>query len=259
MIMKMKRKLPANVAMLSKLKTIDDDEDDEYCYSHSNNADVDEHKRKSPPEDMMDLLCNDHEDEMKIPANVAMFPKLKTIDEDEDEDVDEDNTKLPADGALECSISSVLEKSYAEQHSSEISSGYALFSIDDGWKQQAWLCRSGRPSDMLLCPLHCNTCHHDGMALVIVGNDNWVDGLKMTDDWYLEAFISRLTALANHDAHMTTVTFPTDDQVKLVLTPYPNKPIMETLPRGDATHFVSVIFNSNHFAVLYYDIKSCKV
>ena len=41
----------------------------------------------------------------------------------EDEDVDEDNAKLTADGALECSISSVLEKSYAEQHSSDISSG----------------------------------------------------------------------------------------------------------------------------------------
>ena len=58
---------------------------------------------------------------------------------------------------------------------------------------------------------------------------------------------------------MTTVPLPTDDKVMLVLTPYPNKPIMETLPCGDATHFVSVIFNSSHFAVLYCDINSGKV
>ena len=75
------------------------------------------------------------------------------------------------------------------------------------------------------------------MALVIVGNKNYVDCLKNMEDWYLEAFISGFTALANHDAHMATVPFPTDDQVMLVLTPYPNKPIMETLPRGDTTHF----------------------
>jgi hypothetical protein len=97
------------------------------------------------------------------------------------------------------------------------------------------------------------------MAMVIVGNDNYIDRLKMTEDWYSEAFISGFTALASHDAHMTTVPFPTDDKVMLVLTPYPNKPIMETLPRGDATHFFSVVFISSHFAVLYYNINSRKV
>ena len=81
----------------------------------------------------------------------------------------------------------------------------------------------------------------------------------MTEDLYSEAFISGFTALVSHDAHMTTVPFPTDDKVMLVLTPYPNKPIMETLPRGDATHFVAVVFDSSQFAVLYYDINSRKV
>ena len=54
--------------------------------SHSDDADVNEHKRKSPLEDMMDLFCSDHEDERKLPANVAMLPELKTIDGDEDDE-----------------------------------------------------------------------------------------------------------------------------------------------------------------------------
>ena len=59
---------------------------DEYFYSHLNDADVNEHKRKSLSEDKMDLFCNDHEDERKLSANVAMFSKLKTVDDDKDDE-----------------------------------------------------------------------------------------------------------------------------------------------------------------------------
>jgi len=41
----------------------------------------------------------------------------------------------------------------------------------------------------------------------------------------------------------------------LVTTAYPNEQVKETRPYGSATHFVSVVYNRQHFAVLYYDIN----
>jgi hypothetical protein len=43
----------------------------------------------------------------------------------------------------------------------------------------------------------------------------------------------------------------------MVSTHYPIKPILEVLGYGDTMHFVSVVFNMDHFAVLYYDIAKC--
>jgi len=40
----------------------------------------------------------------------------------------------------------------------------------------------------------------------------------------------------------------------MVFFPYSNKPVNEILPYGNTTHFVSVVYNRLHFAVLYYDI-----
>ena len=45
----------------------------------------------------------------------------------------------------------------------------------------------------------------------------------------------------------------------IVLTPYPNNPVNEILPYGSTMHFVSVVWNSQHYAVLYYDIDECTV
>ncbi len=45
----------------------------------------------------------------------------------------------------------------------------------------------------------------------------------------------------------------------MVSTPYPNKPILEVLGYGATMHFVSFVFNTDHFAVLYYDIAKCTV
>ena len=95
--------------------------------------------------------------------------------------------------------------------------------------------------------------------MVHVGSDNYIDCLKMTEDCYSEAFISGFAALVSHDAHMSTAPYPTGNQVMMVLTPYPNQPIIETIPRGDATHFVSVALNHEHYGVLYYDITNHKV
>jgi len=45
------------------------------------------------------------------------------------------------------------------------------------------------------------------------------------------------------------------DRIMIVFTPYPNKQVNEILPYGSMTHFVSVVYNRQHFAVLYYDIN----
>jgi hypothetical protein len=95
--------------------------------------------------------------------------------------------------------------------------------------------------------------------LVIVGNDNYVDRLKVTTDWFMEGFITGFTALVCNDAHISTSLYPTGDQVMMVFNPYPNQPIIETIPRGDATHFVSVALNHEHYGVLYYNITNRKV
>jgi hypothetical protein len=44
--------------------------------------------------------------------------------------------------------------------------------------------------------------------------------------------------------------FKTKDRIMMVSTPYPNKPILEILGYGGIMHFVSVVFNMDHFAVL---------
>ncbi len=65
--------------------------------------------------------------------------------------------------------------------------------------------------------------------------------------------------MIQHDAHMTIPPFKNEDRIMMVSTPYPNKPILEVLGYGATTHYVSVVFNTDHFAVLYYDIIKCTV
>ena len=45
----------------------------------------------------------------------------------------------------------------------------------------------------------------------------------------------------------------------MVFSKYPDAPIKEIFPCGDVMHFVSVVFNKNHFAVLYYNIANHRV
>jgi hypothetical protein len=40
----------------------------------------------------------------------------------------------------------------------------------------------------------------------------------------------------------------------MVFSPYPNNPLNEILPYGSTKHFVSVVWNRQHYKVLYYDI-----
>ena len=45
----------------------------------------------------------------------------------------------------------------------------------------------------------------------------------------------------------------------MVFVPYPNNPVKEILPYGDTMHFASVVWNCQHYAVLYYDIDKQSV
>jgi hypothetical protein len=65
--------------------------------------------------------------------------------------------------------------------------------------------------------------------------------------------------MIQHDTHMTLPPFKTEVWIMMVSTPYPNKPILEILGYGDTAHFVSVVFNTDLFSVLYYGIAKCTV
>ncbi len=65
--------------------------------------------------------------------------------------------------------------------------------------------------------------------------------------------------MVQHDAHIATPKYKNSDRVFMVFTPYPNNPVNEILPYGSTTHFLSVVWNRQHYTVLYYDIDKRSV
>jgi hypothetical protein len=65
--------------------------------------------------------------------------------------------------------------------------------------------------------------------------------------------------MIQHDAHVIIPPFKNEDPIMMASTPYPNKPILEVLGYGDMMHFISIIFNTENFALLNYDIAKCTV
>jgi hypothetical protein len=101
----------------------------------------------------------------------------------------------------------------------------------------------------LQCHLDCDQCQRGCTYAVKIGNETYVHHLWTTIDWYSTEFIAEFMTMIQHDAHMTIPPFKTEDLIMMVSTPYPNKPFLEVLGYGDRTHFVSVVFNMDHFAV----------
>jgi hypothetical protein len=130
------------------------------------------------------------------------------------------------------------------------------YTTAEAWAQKAKLSTdpNADTNDCLQCRLECNQCYSIGKLLVFVGNPSYVHRLTYTQDWYSLGFIYGFLALVEHDAHMSTPPFPTAAKVMMVYNAYPNAPITLILGYGEATHFVSIVLNSSHFAVLYYDI-----
>lgn len=144
-----------------------------------------------------------------------------------------------------------------------VSAGYKLFSIEEGWIQQAELCRSeNKNNNVLHCCLYCADCNANSGGLVFtvpVGNTDYIHKFENTSDWYSHTFINGFIALVQHDTHMSQPPFKNQDhRIMLVYRDYfpqTTLSLTDILPYGTATHFVSVAFRRSHFVVLYYDIE----
>jgi hypothetical protein len=96
----------------------------------------------------------------------------------------------------------------------------------------------------------------------MVASESLVHRYTATQDWYDQGFLEGFIALVQHDAHIQRAGYKTDDKkIMMVMCPSPKSVIDEEhlLPYGDATHFVSPVYDSSHFAVLYYDLYECTV
>jgi hypothetical protein len=65
--------------------------------------------------------------------------------------------------------------------------------------------------------------------------------------------------MIQHDAHLSTPNYKNTDRVMMVFCTYPKRQVTEILSYGNATHFVSVVFHKQHYAMLYYNIANCSV
>ncbi len=128
-------------------------------------------------------------------------------------------------------------------------------SIDEAWKFYA---DRNSTAECVNCRLQCEVCQELGALGIPILDDNAVDRFRTSDEWYGSDFIAGFCTLVAHDAHCDDTPqapYRNDHRIMMVYCPYPSGDIKEVLPiQQNATHFVSVVFNAGHFAVLYYDI-----
>ncbi len=133
-------------------------------------------------------------------------------------------------------------------------------SIDEAWNFYA--ARKSKAT-VVNCHLQCDFCIDGGMLGIPIGDDSYGNTHHNTEIWYPSDLIAGFCSLVAHDAHtdvLPQAPYQSDHRIMMVYCPYPNGEIKEVLPIHDnATHFVSVVFNASHFAVLYYDIKARSV
>ncbi len=95
--------------------------------------------------------------------------------------------------------------------------------------------------------------------MIPVGDAAYEHMYRHSMQWYPTNLIAGFCSLVEHDAHTNMAPHPPyknlGSRVVMVYCPYQDAPIKEVLPiRNNATHFVSVVFNGSHFAVLHYDL-----
>jgi hypothetical protein len=119
----------------------------------------------------------------------------------------------------------------------------------------------GVPEGYLNCCLTCKVCNDycglstGGYSRVWLPDDKLMDRYYVSQDWYETEFIMGFVLLSIHDTHTSQPLHPTDHKVMPVITMYPNSVIhQKTFDVVNTTHFVSVVFAKQHFAVLYYDL-----
>lgn len=140
-----------------------------------------------------------------------------------------------------------------------LSDRWGQFTIDQAWK--AVVDKNLMATDeykMLMCRLQCDECRSCGTMAVVIGDEKYDHDCRLSERWYDTQFIAGFCTLLDHDAHMKLKPIPrptNDHRIMMVYCPYPKAEIKEVLAvRNNATHFVSVVFNQSHFAVLYYNL-----
>ncbi len=109
------------------------------------------------------------------------------------------------------------------------------------------------------CCLDCDQYQHGCKHALEIGNETYMNHLLTTKDWFTTKFVAGFMAMIQHDTHMPTPPFKIKDRIIMVPTHFPNKQILKVLSYGDATHLISVVFKTDHFVVLSYDIENCTV
>ncbi len=85
----------------------------------------------------------------------------------------------------------------------------------------------GKDYNTLMCHLDCVQCQCGSTYALENGTAAYMHCLQNTKDWYSTQFIAGFMAMIQHDAHMLVPPFKTEDWIMMVLTHYPNKPILE--------------------------------
>jgi hypothetical protein len=127
----------------------------------------------------------------------------------------------------------VWGKTAPEQQVLVPSANFGLYSIAKALIMKTNINPSGKYKNDLICHQHFDQCSRGGMMSIIVGNQAYVHRLQNTLDWYSTEFIAEFMTIVQHDAHMSTPPFKTDNWVLMVFALYPNKPIKEALDYGD--------------------------
>jgi hypothetical protein len=138
-----------------------------------------------------------------------------------------------------------------EFNKTSLTTGFGVYSIAEAWEWQSQLNRKPDNYDCVYSRLYWDLCSSSGMPAIFIPNKRYEHELRYSTKWYIFGFIAGFAAMVQHDAHITTPTYKNSDRVKMVFTSYPDNPVKVILPFGDKTHFVSVVWNRQHYTVLY--------
>jgi hypothetical protein len=131
--------------------------------------------------------------------------------------------------------------------------------LAEAWEWQSESNRKVVNDNCVVARLYCDLCTRSGIPGILIPNSRYEHELRYSTKWYISGFIAGFAAVVQHNTHITTPKYKNTDHVLMVFTPYPNNPVNEILPYGSTTHFVSVVWNRQHYAVLYYYIDKRSV
>jgi hypothetical protein len=141
-----------------------------------------------------------------------------------------------------------------ERQMINVPSTLGVYSIAEAWEQFNNLNREVKNYDVLTCRLYCDHCCHSKNIIVMVENSLYKHRLRFSQDWYGTEFINGFAVMIQHDAHLSIPNYKNADRVMMIFCTYPKRQVTEILLYGNSTHFVSVAFQEQHYAALYYNI-----